>query len=74
MQRNFLWELGERRRDHLLRWDMVCKPMNSGGLGLGNLAIRNDALLAKWLWRFPREEGSMWHSVIAAKYGLHDNE
>lgn len=73
MQRDFLWELGDKRRDHLLRWDMVRKPLEMGDLRLGNISLRNDALLAKWLWRFPKENGSMWQSVIKAKYRLHDN-
>lgn len=50
MQRDFIWEPGDKRKDHLLRWDMVCKPLVSGCLGLGNISLRNDALLAKWLW------------------------
>lgn len=70
MQRDFLWELGEKRRDHLLNWDIVCMLVEKEGLGLRKLSIRNDAFLAKWLWRFPCEDGSMWHSIIATKYGM----
>lgn len=45
MQRDFLWEPGDNRRDHLLSWDMVCRLVDKGGLGLGNLSLRNDVLL-----------------------------
>lgn len=41
-----------------------------GGLGIGNLAVRNNALLMKWLWRFPRETNSLSYKVIKSKYGL----
>lgn len=44
-----------------------------GVLGLGNLLVKNDALLAKWLWRFPCEDDNMWHSIIGAQYGLDVN-
>ncbi|RVX11532.1 Transposon TX1 uncharacterized 149 kDa protein [Vitis vinifera] len=37
--------VGEGKRDHLVRWDVVCKPKTIGGLGLGNISWRNLALL-----------------------------
>ncbi|RVW33884.1 hypothetical protein CK203_082946 [Vitis vinifera] len=37
--------VGEGKRDHLVRWDIVCKPKTIGGLGLGNISWRNLALL-----------------------------
>ncbi|RVW65169.1 Alanine--tRNA ligase [Vitis vinifera] len=45
----FGW-IGEGKRDHLVRWDVVCKPKEIGGLGFGNISLRNLALLGKWLW------------------------
>ncbi|CAL2269954.1 unnamed protein product [Prunus armeniaca] len=40
-----------------------------GGLGVANLSERNKALLAKWLWRYPRETSLFWHKMIRSKYG-----
>ena len=53
LQRDFLWSgIGEGKRDHLVRWDVVCKPKAIGGFGFGNISQRNLALLGKWLWRY----------------------
>ncbi|RVX12865.1 LINE-1 retrotransposable element ORF2 protein [Vitis vinifera] len=74
MQRDFLWSgIGEGKRDHLVNWDIVCKPKSRGGLGFGKISIRNVALLGKWLWRYPREGSTLWHQVILSIYGSHSN-
>ncbi|RVW13278.1 hypothetical protein CK203_109411 [Vitis vinifera] len=52
MQRDFLWlGIGYDKKDHLISWDVVCKPREFGGLGIGKTSLRNHALLGKWLWR-----------------------
>ncbi|RVX05281.1 Transposon TX1 uncharacterized 149 kDa protein [Vitis vinifera] len=74
LQRDFLWSgVGEGKRDHLVRWDIVCKPKTIGGLGLGNISWRNLVLLGKWLLRYPREGSALWHQVILSIYGSHSN-
>ena len=56
MQRDFLWlSSREGKKDHLVRWDLVCRPKEFGGLGFGKISLRNQALLGKWLWRYPKE-------------------
>ena len=36
LQRDFLWSrVGEGKRDHLVSWDVVCKPRVKRGLGIG---------------------------------------
>ena len=74
LQRDFLWSgAGEGKKDHLIRWDVVCRPKKLGGLGFGKISLRNIALLGKWLWRFPRKRNGLWHKVIASIYGTHPN-
>ncbi|RVX08445.1 putative ribonuclease H protein [Vitis vinifera] len=74
MQQDFLWSgVGEGKKDHLVRWDVVCKPRVKGGLGIEKIPLRNRTLLGKWLWRFPRESTTLWHQVILSIYGTHSN-
>lgn len=70
MRRNFLWEPSITKKDHLIKWDVVCGPVDQGGLDLGHSIERNDALLAKWLWRFAKELDSLCHLVISSKYAF----
>ncbi|RVX18254.1 putative ribonuclease H protein [Vitis vinifera] len=74
MQKDFLWSgVGEGKKDHLIKWEVVSRPKELGGLGFGKTSRRNIALLGKWLWRFPRERSGLWHKVIASIYGTHPN-
>ncbi|RVW26926.1 putative ribonuclease H protein [Vitis vinifera] len=74
MQRDFLWSgAGEGKRDHLIRWEVVSRSREMGGLGFGKTSMRNSALLGKWLWRLPRERSGLWHKVIASIYRTHPN-
>lgn len=56
-----------------MKWEVVLKDKEQGGLGLGRLKERNLALLGKWLWRFSMDQGSLWHSIILSRYGQDGN-
>ena len=62
LQRDFLWSVSrEGKRDHLVKWDLACRPKEFGTLGFGKFFLRNQALLGKWLWRYPKESSTIWH-------------
>lgn len=43
--RDFLWEgFGEGSQTHLVVWDSITLPKENGGLGIGNLMLRNIAV------------------------------
>ncbi|RVX17821.1 Mitochondrial import inner membrane translocase subunit PAM16 like 2 [Vitis vinifera] len=65
----FRRKICQRRKIHLVRWEVTCKDMRHGGLGLRYLKDFNHALLGKWLWRFPIERESLWRRVIVGKFG-----
>ena len=40
LQRNFLWgSFGDDPKIHLVKWDTVCSPISSGGLGIRKIRL-----------------------------------
>lgn len=67
--RRFLWGgTPEKRRCHLVRWDIVTKPKNSGGLGIRSTKEVNLAFMAKLGWKLLNNEDCMWVEILKAKY------
>ncbi|XP_035832892.1 uncharacterized protein LOC118481762 [Helianthus annuus] len=54
---------------HWVAWDLVTRSKKNGGLGIGKLKLVNEALLAKWAWRYRSEITSMWRKVVTACHG-----
>ena len=70
IQRDFVWGGGNfEKKPHLVKWSTVCLDRKMGGLGIKSLAILNNALLCKWIWRFANERDSLWRNVILWKFG-----
>lgn len=46
----------------------------SGGLGIVPLQVRNQVFLCKWTWRLGKEREALWAKVLAARYGLGEEE
>ena len=53
---------------HWVKWDVVTKPKELGGLGLQSVKGRNIALLAKLNRRFHTENYAPWAKVLKYKY------
>lgn len=53
IQNHFLWRSQQDYKPHLIKWQVVSKDKEFGGLGLGGIINRNIALLGIWLSRLP---------------------
>lgn len=74
IRRSFFWkeldnQTSPTRKLHTIIWQTVCQSKLGGGLGLGFIDIKNEALLAKWWWKFSKEKGRLWREILVGKYG-----
>lgn len=73
LRRRFLWFGGStvRKRYSLISWTRVCRSKDLGGLGVLDLKVMNDALLAKWLMRFLDDNVvGNWKYILIHKYSV----
>ena len=71
IMRDFLWSNNEAEKGfHWVKWDDVCLPKREGGLGIRPLRGMNKALKVKWLWRFAREDNTLWKALLKMKYDV----
>ncbi|KAK2660133.1 hypothetical protein Ddye_006666 [Dipteronia dyeriana] len=69
LQRNFFWRDGiEKRKIHAIDWVTDCKSKANGGFSIRRMLVKTNGLLAIWVWRFGREESSLWKKLVCAKY------
>ncbi|GJY63501.1 pentatricopeptide repeat-containing protein [Tanacetum coccineum] len=66
--KSFLWNQSEKTTGKAkVAWSSICRPKDQGGLGLKNLQIWTNALLAKHVWNIEIKKDSLWvkwvHSV-----------
>ena len=60
LQREFFWNDGiVKRRIHSVDWARICFSKKKDGLRVDRIADKGSSLLAKWIWRYGREEGSL---------------
>jgi hypothetical protein len=70
IQRGFLWgDTDQKRKPHLISWDVCCLPKKDGGLGIKSPLRMNDAFLMKILWNMINKPEDLWCKVLYNKYG-----
>lgn len=67
IRREFFWG-GDANKSKIpwAKWEHVMTDKENGGLGVISLEDLNNALLAKWCWRFKKEEGALWKNIIVS--------
>ena len=57
--------MGDRRKIHWKKWEVLCKPKEEGGgMGFKGLCKFNEALLAKQVWRLVHDKHSLFYKVL----------
>lgn len=70
LHRNFLWgDMEDKRKVHLVKWDLVCKPKASGGVGIRKCCDNNMTINAKLDWEVMTVTNTPWIKLIRNKYG-----
>ncbi|PNT60803.1 hypothetical protein BRADI_5g05195v3 [Brachypodium distachyon] len=65
-----MWQGGQQKKKyHLVKWKLICRPKKKGGLGVKNLRTLNISLLCTWWWRLEAGDG-MWQQLVRGKYGI----
>ncbi|KAJ1693012.1 hypothetical protein LUZ63_009710 [Rhynchospora breviuscula] len=74
IRRRFFWKGKDKcLGGHcLVNWKRCCLPKKAGGLGILDLALQNQALLIKWLWKLKSEPYATWSTTILNLYGSLD--
>jgi hypothetical protein len=57
----------EKKKYRLIKWTVVCRSKDVGGLGVHDLEIKNSALLGKWIFKLLTEDG-VWQTLVKRKY------
>ena len=67
-RRCFFWQSDQlKRKYHLAKWNIICRPKDQGGLGVELLEIKNKCLLSKWFFKLLNEQG-VWQELLSNKY------
>jgi hypothetical protein len=67
----FFWQGdSEKKKYRLVKWRVVCRPKDQGGLGVHDLQVKNTALLCKWLFKLLTEDGRGATLFTLTKKGL----
>ena len=58
----------------LVKWSTIQLLKEIGGLGVGDILLKNAAFLYKWWWRFATEEDPLWKRVVSSCYNLNEGD
>ena len=72
LMRRFLWKgtgLGQRRGQAMVSWEIACKPIKAGGLGILDIHNMSTTLLTKWVARRMSSWEDLVTQILKESYG-----
>ena len=63
----------DKKKIHWKRWNVLCNPKESGGLGFRSLSNFNSAMLSKQAWRVISNPSSLIARIYKARYYPHSS-
>ena len=60
--------VGGKKKLHLCKWDLICKPKTAGGLSLRYTKDSNLAFMTKLGWNLVQNRDELWVKVLRSKY------
>lgn len=70
IRRNSLWQgSSTSHKKPLASWARVCQPKENGGLGIFDLKAMNQALLARWYWKWYKADSTLWNQINIYNHG-----
>ncbi|PNY17666.1 ribonuclease H [Trifolium pratense] len=70
IQRSFIWgDEEQRRKIHLINWNVMTLPRQMGGLAIRDLYTMNRACTMKMGWQLRNGDNSLWCKILRSKYG-----
>lgn len=66
---SFLWDHGSNKRFHWIRYDLLCRPKDCGGLGIRKLDNIMLALHSKLAWEF-LHQSSLWARYANSRFTI----
>jgi hypothetical protein len=65
----FFWEgWGDKKKYHIVKWEVLCKPKEYGGLGFTDFRTRNICLLNKWIYKLESGSQDIICQILTSKY------
>lgn len=59
----------DKNRITWVSWNSICKYKKEGCLGVKDISLVNEALLAKCKWRFLHDRNAVWKGILEFRYG-----
>jgi hypothetical protein len=58
----------EKKKYHMMRWEVLATPKQVGGLGFTDTRVMNQCLLSKWIYKLEKGDNNPCCKMLRAKY------